>query len=237
MSVFRFKEFVVNQENCPMKINTDGVLLGALADVENAKRICDIGTGTGVIALMLAQRNKVSYIDAIDIDYNAVDTAAGNFNNSLFYQRLKAHHHNFIEFFELNPINKYDLIVANPPFFVNSLQSPSKSKTLARHTDEFFFIDLLRICCTHLTEDGVLQLVVPLDISAFLINLSPDYKLYNTECIEMKSFKEKDTFRHILKFEKDSLKPLNKYDFVIYEKEGEHTLQYIETLRNFFTIF
>jgi len=237
MSVFHFKQFVINQENCPMKINTDGVLLGALADVKDAKRICDIGTGTGVIALMLAQRNHHCKIDAIDIDFKAVDTATLNFNNSLFHEQLKCHHHNFIEFFEMHPANKYDLIVSNPPFFVNSLHSPSKSKTLARHTNKDFFVDILRISALHLTENGVLQLVVPLDISMLLKNLAADYHLYNTECIEMKSFEGKNTFRQILKFERNNLKPLKISDFIIYEKEGEHSLQYIETLRNFFTIF
>lgn len=236
MSLFHFKEFVVNQENCPMKINTDGVLLGALADVNQAKRICDIGTGTGVIALMLAQRNINAVIDAIDIDYMAVDTASGNFGNSLFHERLKCHHHNFVEFFERHPSYKYDLIITNPPFFLNSLHSPSKSKTLARHTDQDFFVQLLKISSTHLTDEGVLQLVVPLDISLLLQNLAKDYHLYNTECINMKSFIEKNTFRQILKFEK-KYKPLSELDFIIYEKEGEHSLQYIDALRNFFTIF
>lgn len=237
MSLFHFKEFVINQENCPMKINTDGVLLGALADVKDAKQICDIGTGTGVIALMLAQRNHFSKIDAIDIDAKAVNTATLNFNNSLFHERLKCHHHHFEEFFEFHPENKYDLIVSNPPFFLNSLHSPSPSKTLARHTTEKFFVDLLRVSALHLTANGVLQLVVPLDISLLLKHLAEDYHLYNTECIEMKSFEGKNTFRHILKFEKDPSKPLKIADFIIYEKEGEHSLQYIEALRNFFTIF
>lgn len=220
-----------------MKINTDGVLLGALADVKEAKRICDIGTGTGVIALMLAQRNHHCEIDAIDIDFKAVDTAALNFNNSLFHERLKCHHHHFVEFFEMHPTNKYDLIVSNPPFFLNSLHSPSQSKTLARHTTEGFFVDLLRISALHLTENGVLQLVVPLDISLLIKNLAKDYHLYNTACIEMKSFEDKNTFRHILKFERNNLKPLNTSEFIIYEKVGEHSLQYVEALRNFFTIF
>lgn len=237
MSLFHFKEFVVDQKNCPMKINTDGVLLGALADVKKAGRICDIGTGTGVIALMLAQRNHRCKIDAIDIDFNAVDTATLNFDNSLFHERLKCHHHNFVEFFEMNPTNEYDLIVSNPPFFLNLLHSPSKSKTLARHTNENFYIDLLRVSASHLTQTGILQLVVPLDTSMLLKNLAEDYHLYNTECIEMKSFSGKNTFRHILKFERNNLKPLKVSDFIIYEKEGEHSLQYIETLRNFFTIF
>lgn len=237
MSVFRFKEFVVNQENCPMKINTDGVLLGALADVEGAKRVCDIGTGTGVISLMLAQRNGACDIDALDIDKKAVATANLNFDNSLFHQRLSAYHYDFTAFFEEYPQNKYDLIISNPPFFINSLLSPSKSKSLARHTDQQFFIDLLRLSSFHLTENGILQLVVPLDISAFLLSLAPDFHLYNTECIEMKSFVGKNTFRHILKFERDSSKSVNKYDFLIYESEGVHSLQYIDALRNFFTIF
>ncbi len=237
MSLFHFKEFVVDQKNCPMKINTDGVLLGALADVKDARRVCDIGTGTGVIALMLAQRNHDCKIDAIDIDFNAVDTASYNFNNSLFHEQLKCHHHHFVEFFEMRPGEKYDLIVANPPFFLNSLHSPSQSKTLARHTNKDFFVDLLRLAALHLSENGILQLVVPLDISILLKNLATDYHLFNTECIEMKSFYGKNTFRHILKFEKDGLKPFKTTDFIIYKKEGEHSLQYIETLKNFFTIF
>lgn len=237
MSLFYFKEFVINQENCPMKINTDGVLLGALADVNGAKRVCDIGTGTGVIALMLAQRNHHCKIDAIDIDLKAVNTATENFNNSLFHEQLRCHHHHFIKFFETHPENKYDLIVSNPPFFLNSLHSPSQSKTLARHTTEEFFVDLLRISALHLTEKGILQLVIPLDISMLIRNLAEDYHLYNTECIEMKSFEDKNTFRHILKFERNHLKPLSISDFIIYEKVGEHSLQYKETLRNFFTIF
>ena len=113
MSVFRFKEFVIDQENCPMKINTDGVLLGAMADVLQSKEILDIGTGTGIIALMLAQRNLEAKVSALDIDINAYEKAAFNFENSIFHERLMALHVGFKEYFDLNPLKKYDFIVSN----------------------------------------------------------------------------------------------------------------------------
>lgn len=237
MSVFHFKEFVVNQENCPMKINTDGVLLGALCDVQKAKSICDIGTGTGVIALMLAQRNHESKIDALDIDYRAVDTASMNFQNSLFHERLSAHHHSFIEFFEMHPTKKYNLIVSNPPFFLNALKSPHHQTNLAKHTDESFFIDLLRIASTHLHENGSLEIIVPLEISLLLQHLADDYYLHLERKIIVKSFQDKEVFRHILKFQKNPSVEEQTENFIIYEKEGEHSLQYKSALKNFFTIF
>src|SRR5690606_38158232 len=111
MSLFHFKQFVIDQEDCPMKINTDGVLLGALCNLENANRILDIGTGTGVIALMIAQRKLGVCIDGIDINRTAYEKSKANFENSLFHASLNAYHHGFKAFFELHPQNQYDLIV------------------------------------------------------------------------------------------------------------------------------
>src|SRR5690606_4952240 len=237
MSLFRFKEFVVNQDNCPMKINTDGVLLGALAEVGSKYKICDIGTGTGVIALMLAQRNHQAIIDAIDVDFHAVDTATHNFENSLFHERLNCHHHSFIEFFELHPQNKYDLIISNPPFFVNALKSSVERKNIARHTDEVFFMDFLRVSANHLTPEGIIQLIVPVEISVFMQHLAKVYHLCVSEIISVKSFEDKEPFRHILKFQKQPCELASETDFVIYVKEKEHSLQYIAALKDFFTIF
>lgn len=237
MSLFYFKEFVINQDNCPMKINTDGVLLGALSDVDSRNKICDIGTGTGVIALMLAQRNSNAVIDAVDVDYQAVDTATLNFENSLFHERLNAYHHSFVEFFELHPQNKYDLIISNPPFFLNALKSSVERKNLARHTDETFFIDFLRISNAHLTSNGIVQLIVPIEISVFIQHLAKDYHLCISEIISVKSFEDKEPFRHILKFQKQPCEKVSETDFIIYAKEKEHSLQYIAALKDFFTIF
>src|SRR5690606_7932234 len=208
-----------------------------LADVTAKEKILDIGTGTGVIALMLAQRNHEALIDAIDIDHHAVDTATLNFRGSLFHERLSCYHHSFMEFFELNPLNKYDLIVSNPPFFLNALKSSRERKNIARHTNETFFIDFLRFSANHLNHDGSVQVIVPVEISLFLQHLAKDYHLCVSEIISVKSFEEKEPFRHILKFQKLPCTSLTETDFIIYAKEKEHSLQYISALKDFFTIF
>ena len=114
MSVFRFKEFVVDQSGCAMKINTDGVLLGAMATALHPQRILDVGTGTGVISLMLAQRFPAVVIDAIEIDAKAADTARRNFEASPFSGRISCHP---VSLGDFEPRAPYDLIVSNPPFF------------------------------------------------------------------------------------------------------------------------
>src|SRR5437879_3258817 len=115
MPMFRFKQFNVDQSGCAMKINTDGVLLGALAEADQPENILDIGTGTGVIALMTAQRFENARIDAVEIDQSAAETARRNFSNSPFAERMNLYSMGFEQFFESNPDKKYDLIVSNPP--------------------------------------------------------------------------------------------------------------------------
>src|ERR1700756_535530 len=121
--MFRFKQFSVDQAGCAMKINTDGVLLGAMAGHANPLRILDIGTGTGVIALMLAQRFGNAQIDAVEIDAIAAETAARNFQNSDFCAQLHIHPVGITDYFEANAGEKFNLIVSNPPFYINSLES------------------------------------------------------------------------------------------------------------------
>src|SRR5690606_30727897 len=140
MSVFHFKQFAVNQSGCAMKINTDGVLLAAMATADFPTRILDVGTGTGVISLMLAQRFPSATIDAIEIDVKAADTARGNFEESPFSDRLTSYAMALDKF---EPKAGYDLIVSNPPFFLNSLRNNDSRKGMARHTDMGFFDQLL----------------------------------------------------------------------------------------------
>jgi tRNA1Val (adenine37-N6)-methyltransferase len=237
MSIFHFKEFVIDQENCPMKINTDGVLLGAMADLSDANRILDIGTGTGVIALMLAQRNHSAQIDAVDIDVNAYEKAALNFKNSLFHERLNAFHHGFNQYFEINPEKRYDFIVSNPPYFLHSLQSPKSHINISKHTDEQFFLDLLRVAQFHLSDEGTIELIVPVDISLMLQNLANDFNLYVKRCIKIRSYEDKAAIRHILSLSKQKVKEVNFQDFCIYAEIGVHTIAYKTVLKNFFTIF
>jgi tRNA1Val (adenine37-N6)-methyltransferase len=120
--MFHFKQFGVDQSGCAMKINTDGVLLGVLAEANNPKTILDIGTGTGVIALMLAQRYNHAIINAVEIDPAAAQTASNNFKNSSFNKRITLFAQSFEDFFNEFSDRRYDLIVSNPPFFINSLK-------------------------------------------------------------------------------------------------------------------
>src|SRR5690606_40255750 len=138
--VFRFKRFDVDQEGCAMKINTDGVLLGATATINRPARILDIGTGTGVIALMLAQRYPSARITAIEIDPEAANTADKNFKASPFSANLNCQAVG-LQHFETR--QQFDLIVSNPPYFLHSLTSKDDRNRLARHTEVSFFDTLL----------------------------------------------------------------------------------------------
>ncbi|MDA3817249.1 MAG: methyltransferase [Prolixibacteraceae bacterium] len=157
---FQFKQFKVVQNHAAMRVGTDGVMLGAWADVARASRILDIGTGTGVIALMLAQRNRTAQIDAIEIEEGAVNDASANFINSPWKERLQLHHISAQDFAVATP-GKFDLIVCNPPFFNQCLQSPKKSKNIARHTSQLTFKDLIGAASKLLTTEGRFIVVLP----------------------------------------------------------------------------
>ena len=156
---FQFKQFTVFHDQCAMKVGTDGVLLGAWANCNAANDILDIGTGSGLIALMLAQRSKAK-IDALDIDEDACKQAEYNIRNSKFSDRINIIQADFKNF---DIAKQYDLIVSNPPYFSNSLQAPDKQRNLARHNDALSFEDLIRKSTTLLTETGKIALILPFD--------------------------------------------------------------------------
>ncbi len=236
MSLFYFKAFAIDQENCPMKINTDGVLLGAFANETNTKKVLDIGTGTGVIALMLAQKLENASLTAIDIDQNATKTAARNFENSAFNSRIKAYNYSFQEYFNVYPNQQFDLIISNPPFYVRALRSNNHKINTAKHADEQFFIDLVHYASMHLSEQGNLKLIVPIELADFISHLAKDYHLNLQKKINISSFPGKAAFRTILNFGRMPGKFIEE-QFVIYEREGVHTLQYQKLLKDFFIIF
>jgi tRNA1Val (adenine37-N6)-methyltransferase len=237
MSIFNFKEFAIDQENCPMKINTDGVLLGAMADVQNAKYVLDIGTGTGVIALMLAQRNKSAIIDGLDIDENAYKKSLLNFNNSIFHERLNVFHADFKSYFESNFTKKYDLIVSNPPFYLHALQSPKAHINRSKHTDSQFFLDLLFVAKNHLNIGGTMQLIVPVDVSLMLQNIAKDFDLCIKRCVKIRSYENTSIIRHIISLTNIETAEVITDDFCIYAQRSIHSLAYKAALKDFFTIF
>lgn len=219
-----------------MKVNTDGVLLGALASANAPRHILDIGTGTGVIALMLAQRFPDAEIDAVEIDPRAAATAHLNFENSDFKPRLKVFPTSFEVFFQNHPNKRYDLIVSNPPFFLNSLASPGVKRNLARHTDATFFERLVKIAVTHLSETGVFALVLPLETAALFVKLLPGYNIHLQHVISVKSFGESKPHREIITLGRNQL-PLKQGQLIIYDEPKVYTNTYGMLLKDFLTIF
>jgi len=173
---FSFKQFTIYQHLCAMKVGTDGVLLGAWANTENTKRILDIGTGTGLIALMLAQRTNAQ-IDAIDIDNDAVLQALDNVKNSPWCERINVYK-TALQDFRLNETEKYDLIVSNPPYFNNSLKAPKANRTIARHTASLTHVDLLEHSKRLMTENGIICLILPVNEGLKIIDLGLNNGLF-----------------------------------------------------------
>ena len=218
-----------------MKVNTDGVLLGALATADEPKSILDIGTGTGVIALMLAQRFENSLVDAVEIDGAAATTADGNFKASKFADRLRLFASGFEEHFKAHPGKQYDLIVTNPPFFLNSLTSPGATKNLARHADDAFFKLLILSVAKHLTPGGLSTMILPLETAAFVKILLPQVGLHLQEVISIKSFADSLPHREIISFGKLH-SAINQKGFVIYGGPKVYSEEYQNALRAFLTI-
>ncbi len=157
-SPFRFKQFSIAQNKCAMKVNTDGVLLGAWACISEASHILDIGTGTGVIALMIAQQNSTALIDAIDIDEAASIQAAENFAQSHFSNRLTIQHVALQNFY---PTRLYDTIITNPPYFIDDYKTTNHRKNIAKHSIALTYTDLLKHIARLLAPAGKAWLVLP----------------------------------------------------------------------------
>ncbi len=157
---FRCKQFTVHHDQCAMKIGTDAILLGAWAAAVEPKRILDIGTGSGIIALMLAQRFPTANVTAIEIDSAACDQACGNFAAAPFCDRLTLTRCAVQDF---RPNDRYDMVVCNPPWFQNSLKPLDASRAMARHNDSLSWQELGAAAKRLLSPGGVLNVILPID--------------------------------------------------------------------------
>jgi len=233
---FQFKQFSVDQTGCAMKINTDGVLLGVTTNADNPTTILDIGTGTGVIALMLAQRFIEAKIDAVEIDADASRTAERNFKASSFADRLDVYPFSFETYFDQFPENKYDLIVSNPPFYISSLKSPGAKKTLAKHTDVDFFEKLIKCIANHLSANGFCWLILPVTLTDVIIELGANLSLYPQKVINVHSFTHSEAHRVIICFGFSKvLVQITK--FTIYKSVGVYSEEYQKSLQPYFIPF
>ena len=245
--MFQFKQFTIHQDRTAMKVGTDGVLLGAWAPIApDATRLLDIGTGTGLIALMLAQRiidNRLQstddrlQINAIDIDHNSIEQATENIQNSPFAQHITTHHTSLQDYM---PDQKFDAIVCNPPYFVSSLKSPDAARTQARHTDTLSFDDLLHHSARLLRPDGSLSVVLPVNEGNQLIELAPKYGFTLTHLTEVHPTPTAPPKRLLLQFVMQNSQ-LNHSSLLISHSSltieiarHQYTDEYIALTRNFY---
>jgi len=232
-SIFKFKQFEIDQNGCAMKINTDGVLLGAVVAHQHPLSILDIGTGTGVIALMLAQRFPAARVDAVEIDESAAAAAGKNFLNSPFADRATVY---AIAIEQFKTMVKYDLIVSNPPYFVNDLKSMEKRKEIARHAGEDFFELLLRKAASCLSDIGALWLILPVKQAEKVVVNAVLHQLFPSRIVHIYSDASKTSFRQIICLDFMNNRPVEEHIY-IYESEGIYTDQYKQVLSDFFLAF
>jgi tRNA1Val (adenine37-N6)-methyltransferase len=235
MSTFRFKQFNIDQTGCAMKVNTDGVLLGALVNGK-AETFLDIGTGTGVIALMLAQRFPEAIIDGVELDNSAAKTAESNFSNSPFTTRLQLYPLSFQAYFAAHPEQQFDLIVSNPPFYIQSLPSPGVQKAMAKHADDDFFEQLISSAARHLTENGSLWVILPLSTAALVKQLAIANQLHVQQVISIQSYPHTQPHRKILAFGWHQTEP-KQQRLIIYNEPKVYSDDYRGLLKDFLTIF
>jgi len=234
--VFRFKQFTVDQTGCAMKINTDGVLLGAMAEADEPESVLDIGTGTGVIALMLTQKFTKAKVDAVEIDADAGQTANGNFTNSPFTDRLRLFATDFERYFQQNSGVKYDLIISNPPFYTGSLKSPKAKKNVAKHTDIDFFEKLIKGVSAHLSPRGLFWIIVPLNIFGQVCGLAAGENLFLQKQVNIQSFDHTEPHRVILCFGFEKVLTQTAI-LTIYKAAGIYSDDYQKLLQPYFIAF
>lgn len=196
-SWFQFQQFRIHQDRCAMKISTDAVLLGALAEANSPNHILDIGTGTGVISLMLAQRFSESLITAIEIDSDAAEQAAENFKESPFSSRLQVKNVRLQDFAE---DQLFDLIVSNPPYFPDHLKSRDSKRNQALHTDALSFEELVQKAVKLLKEDGQLWIILPPRQMDDFSELTRGFGLLPKKRVQVKDTATKPVIREIVGF-------------------------------------
>jgi tRNA1Val (adenine37-N6)-methyltransferase len=223
---FAFKQFTIRHDKCAMKVNTDAVLLGAWVEPNGSKKILDIGTGTGVIALMLAQKSKAGIL-AIDIDKESTDQAKANVSTSTF-TNVEVENISFQELSQKSN-ERFDLIVTNPPYFIGSLKSPTDTRTIARHTDLLPFSDIINGVKKLLDEKGKFCLILPTKEAAKFKEMAEQQGLYLSKLMRVRTRSDKDTEkRHLMQFEFKE----TEYSESTLVIESDRAMNYTEEYKN-----
>ncbi len=229
MPAFKFKHFIAEQDRATMKVGTDAMLLGAFIEGDGKLRGLDIGTGTGVLSLMLAQRNLELIIDALDIDSESVVEAKQNFNNSSWSERLNAYQQDVLSF---HNGKNYDLIFSNPPFYQDSLRNVNLRKATTRHEAFLPLNELVAKVNELLSLNGNFWIIVPSENSEKWICACSKFNLSMIRFIEIYG-KENDAVKRVIYcFSRQKPKPI-KESFTIRTANGSYTQEYIELTKEF----
>lgn len=221
-NTFRFKNFTIINHPEVMKVGTDGVLAGALANFETAKRILDVGTGTGLIALMLAQRFSAEIV-AIDINGVAVETAKLNVQNSIWKNRIEVFHSSIQNF---NVLEKFDAIISNPPFYDENFKPPNNSRKIARHDDTLKPTELLACSYNILVDNGILSVIYPTHQAELFIEKAIKYRFYLARIVEIFPNPKSICVRKFITLSKIPPKKQNIETLII--ENGNHRHDYTE---------
>lgn len=234
-SFFKFKHFTVHQSRSAMKVGTDGVLLGAWAGLvaQQPKHVLDIGTGTGVVALMMAQRFLGAMVDAVEIDEGASEDAASNFQNSPWNSRLSITHC-ALQSFGLQQNTKYDIVVSNPPYFIGSLKNNDPRLVAARHTDSLSHADLLDGVVRLMADDGLFSAIFPYREANIFIAEAALSGLFLQRRMDVYASKGKAVKRVLVEFKKQSISSVCSESLVLETTGKERSLKYKEMTAEFY---
>ena len=229
---FSFKQFTIHQDRTAMKVTTDACILGAYTSVQNAKKILDIGTGTGLLALMIAQRAKAQ-IDCVEIEAVAYHQAVHNVENSIFKEKITIHH---IDIQSFTSEGFYDLVVSNPPFFQNHLKAETEARTNALHTDTLSFEDLLSSVIRLLSSTGTFVVLLPAYESSVLEKMANQLGLFANKKLSIHHRKGSKILRIITTFGFRKTE-IQSEQLFIKNSDESYTTDFQELLREYYLIF
>jgi tRNA1Val (adenine37-N6)-methyltransferase len=217
-----------------MKIGTDSVLLGAWCPIDNNPfSVLDIGAGTGILSLMLAQRSYAEQIDSLEIDEEAYEQCVENFENSPWSDRLFCFHAGLDEFVE-EPEDEYDIIISNPPFYSEDFKTNSAQRDLARFQDALPFEDLIEVADLLLSENGIFAVIIPFKEEERFIDLCAEVELFPVKVTRVKGSHTTPIVRSLLAFKRYELSVLTADELVIEINRHEYTDDYINLTKEFY---
>lgn len=231
---FQFKQFSVIQDKCAMKVGTDGVLLGAwISPNEEPQKILDVGTGSGVISLMLAQRFPNSQIEALEIDGDAYEQAVSNFENAPWADRLFCYHASFQEYFQEVDDEKYDLIISNPPFYLSTQKTEDSQRNQARFDDSLPFEHLFYGASKLLAEEGIFTLIIPFEREKEALEIATQMHLKPAKITRVKGTESAPVKRSLLQFQFNT-RGTDISDLILEKERHVYTEEYQQLVKEFY---